>query len=429
MNILLVDDQPNIISSLVSCIPWHSLGFSSIFTATSAEAAREILSTHKVDILITDIEMPNEDGLSLISWIRENDLNLECILLTSHADFFYAKRAINLRAADYIIQPARDEDIIKAVKNTTAKLKERTEKESLLRYSSFDFAEKNIATRALFDSWPSYEESLLDSSELDRRVAQLSKFSLSCRPENPCTMVLMHIRNWHKLPLSPSALLLKYRELLGQISKSYRNCSLSYYGDENTYFTVFASPLNDELFQILQQLYEKFDSVIGCSLRMFCCSTDFRHVKEGFYSLQYEEKVFGLSHTSDTGDFRQISLPPTPLETNSSFDHYVKHMESIRAYIMKHISEPITRTQIAKALFISPSHVSFIIKEVENLSCKELITKIKMEYARKLLRSSKCAIGDIAARCGYDSFAYFSKVYKQTFSITPSMERSSTNDT
>ena len=57
MNILLVDDQPNIISSLVSCIPWHSLGFSSIFTATSAEAAREILSTHKVDILITDIEM------------------------------------------------------------------------------------------------------------------------------------------------------------------------------------------------------------------------------------------------------------------------------------------------------------------------------------------------------------------------------------
>ena len=63
------------------------------------------------------------------------------------------------------------------------------------------------------------------------------------------------------------------------------------------------------------------------------------------------------------------------------------------------------------------------IKEMENLSCKELITKIKMDYARKLLRGSKYPIGDIATRCGYDSFAYFSKVYKQTFSITPSMER------
>ena len=83
MNILLVDDQPNIISSLVSCIPWHSLGISSIYTATSAAAAREILLSHSADILITDIEMPHEDGLSLISWMRENDFNPECILLTS----------------------------------------------------------------------------------------------------------------------------------------------------------------------------------------------------------------------------------------------------------------------------------------------------------------------------------------------------------
>ena len=67
MNLLLVDDQPNIISSIVSCIPWHSLGISSIHTATSAAAAREILLNHKIDIMITDIEMPNEDGLSLIN--------------------------------------------------------------------------------------------------------------------------------------------------------------------------------------------------------------------------------------------------------------------------------------------------------------------------------------------------------------------------
>ena len=104
-------------------------------------------------------------------------------------------------------------------------------------------------------------------------------------------------------------------------------------------------------------------------------------------------------------------------------------MEAIRDYILKHIDQPITRTQIADALFISLSHVSCIMKEMENLSCKELITKIKMDYARKLLRNSKYAIGDIAVRCGYDSFAYFSKVYKQTFSVAPSMERSGTDDT
>ena len=425
MNILLVDDQPNIISSLLSCIPWHSLGISSVYTATSAAAAREVLTSHSVDILITDIEMPREDGLSLISWIRENNFNPECILLTSHADFFYAKRAINLRVADYIIQPARDEDVIKAVKNAVARLREQTEKESLLRYSNFDFAEKNMTTKALFDSWPSYEETLLNSAEVDRRVESLNKLDLRCTPEDPCVIVLMHIRTWHKLPLSPSALLLKYRELLGDISKTYRNSSLSYYGDKNTFYTVFASPQTDSLEQTLRQLYEKFDSEIGCSLRMFYCVTNFSHVRECFQALQYEEAEFGLSHTSDAADFRQIALPLTALEAGG--DHYAKHMDAIRDYILKHIDQPITRTQIADALFLSPSHVSYIIKEMENLSCKELITKIKMDYARKLLRGSKYPIGDIAVRCGYDSFAYFSKVYKQTFSITPSMERSGHN--
>lgn len=427
MNILLVDDQPNVISSLVTCIPWHSLGISSIYTASSAAAAREILLSHSVDILITDIEMPHEDGLSLISWIRENSLNPECILLTSHADFFYAKRAINLRVADYIIQPARDEDVIKAVKNAVARLREQTEKESLLRYSNFDFAEKNVTTKALFESWPSYEDSLLNTAELDRRMMFLNKFDLQCSPKDPCVIVLMHIRTWHKLPLSPSSLLIKYRELLGQLSKSYRNSSLSYYGDKNTFFTVFASPKTDSLESLLRELYEKFDSEIGCNLRMFYCATHFSHIKEGFQALHYEEAEFGLSHTSDAADFRQIALPLTALESASSLEHYSKHMDAIREYILKHIDQPITRTQIADALFLSPSHISYIIKEMENLSCKELITKIKMDYARKLLRESKYPIGDIAARCGYDSFAYFSKVYKQTFSITPSMERSTHN--
>ena len=50
MNILLIDDQPNIISSLVAGIPWYELGFTSTFTATSALAAREILQKNIVSV-------------------------------------------------------------------------------------------------------------------------------------------------------------------------------------------------------------------------------------------------------------------------------------------------------------------------------------------------------------------------------------------
>ena len=46
-----------------------------------------------------------------------------------------------------------------------------------------------------------------------------------------------------------------------------------------------------------------------------------------------------------------------------------------------------------------------------------------MEHARRLLRSTKIPIGEISQKCGYDSFAYFSKLYRETWHLTPTQER------
>lgn len=107
MNILIVDDQPSIVASLLTGISWHSMGFDNVFTAISVLAAKEILLKEKVDILLTDIEMPVENGISLLAWVREQGLDVEGIFLTSHPDFFYAKQAISLGAVDYVLQPAK----------------------------------------------------------------------------------------------------------------------------------------------------------------------------------------------------------------------------------------------------------------------------------------------------------------------------------
>jgi two-component system response regulator YesN len=76
----------------------------------------------QIDILITDIEMPEEDGLSLFKWAKENMEDLECIFLTSHADFEYARKAIQLGGFDYILQPTKFEDVISAVKRAQDKI-------------------------------------------------------------------------------------------------------------------------------------------------------------------------------------------------------------------------------------------------------------------------------------------------------------------
>lgn len=123
MTVLLVDDQISILSGLISGLDWNNLGITSIKTADNAAQAKEILRQEPVDIMLCDIEMPGENGLSLLRWARNRGMDFICVFLTSHADFLYAKEAIQLNCFDYILQPARYDEIQATVSKAIARAK------------------------------------------------------------------------------------------------------------------------------------------------------------------------------------------------------------------------------------------------------------------------------------------------------------------
>ena len=125
MNILLVDDQIWVLSGMRQGIHWEKLGIDRVFTAGSAAEARQILVNEKVDLLMLDIEMPQESGISLAHWVRSKGLEVEILFLTSHAEFEYAREAVSLEAVDYILQPARYEVIEKAVEKMIQRFEKR----------------------------------------------------------------------------------------------------------------------------------------------------------------------------------------------------------------------------------------------------------------------------------------------------------------
>ncbi|MDO4284929.1 MAG: helix-turn-helix domain-containing protein [Eubacteriales bacterium] len=107
----MVDDQVLILKATRKLVNWEALGIGKVFTAGSASQAREIFAREQIDIMLADIEMPGEDGLSLRRWQAERYPETSCIFLTSHADFAYAQEAIRGAAFDYILQPASIQDI------------------------------------------------------------------------------------------------------------------------------------------------------------------------------------------------------------------------------------------------------------------------------------------------------------------------------
>lgn len=90
MNLLIVNDEPITTKMIREKVDWTALGISQVLCAYSAAQAQEIFENEDVDILLCDIEMPGEDGIELIRWIKGRTLDCDCIFLTCHADFKYA---------------------------------------------------------------------------------------------------------------------------------------------------------------------------------------------------------------------------------------------------------------------------------------------------------------------------------------------------
>ncbi len=105
-------------------VNWKALHVETAFGAHSAAEARQILLQERIDVLLCDIEMPGETGLDLVDWVCEKEKDIKCIFLTAHADFPYARKALQLGAVDYLLQPVSYHCIEEAIRKAAGLLKE-----------------------------------------------------------------------------------------------------------------------------------------------------------------------------------------------------------------------------------------------------------------------------------------------------------------
>lgn len=86
-------------------------------SASNIARARKILETAHVDIILSDLRLPDNDGFSLLKWMNEKGLNTPLIIMTSYADIQSAVQAIKLGARDYIAKPVVPEELLKKIQD------------------------------------------------------------------------------------------------------------------------------------------------------------------------------------------------------------------------------------------------------------------------------------------------------------------------
>jgi len=99
---LVVDDERASCDSMADVV--EHLGHTAL-RATSARAAIDLLHSNPVDIMITDLKMPNMDGIELLRYAKQYDPSIVVLLVTAHGTVETAIAAIKEGAVDYVLKP------------------------------------------------------------------------------------------------------------------------------------------------------------------------------------------------------------------------------------------------------------------------------------------------------------------------------------
>lgn len=102
MNVLIVDDDKLARKGLVAIMDWEKYGFEVVGDVQNGRKALEFIRNHPVDIVFTDIDMPEIDGLELMQMCGEEFPEIKFVILSVYENFSYAQTAIRMGALDYI---------------------------------------------------------------------------------------------------------------------------------------------------------------------------------------------------------------------------------------------------------------------------------------------------------------------------------------
>lgn len=179
---------------------------------------------------------------------------------------------------------------------------------------------------------------------------------------------------------------------------------------ENYKEIVYPLPAGDLLYDLLAQMYRAYGiqdrNEIGRGInRILSCNTA----------------------AAMCGVLEEImaSLQGTPEPQTEDSSAIIRQVQKI---VDAEYGEPLSLEYIAEKVYITPSYLSYIFKQMTGQNLIKYITDLRMYKARRMVADSNLKISQIAKNCGYDNPSYFNKLFKNYFGVTPRQYREGERD-
>ncbi|MBE5915595.1 MAG: helix-turn-helix domain-containing protein [Pseudobutyrivibrio ruminis] len=418
MNILVVDDQRAVADSIANGIAYKEIGIDEVYTAYSAMEARLVMLNFDIDILLTDIEMPEEDGLSLFRWMREKFPSTVGIFLTSHADFAYAREAIQMGGFDYILQPARYEDI-KAVLERAVKEAHKKDREKRLEKASEIIEDQRDSLMELFMlkvTDGEYEEA--------KNLYDRMRNTFFANFEKPVFHpVLINILKYESKANKWNEGLIKlvFRNVLEELFEDFNLKVMLTKFDMQNYIAIAVTEANAIPVDAWCAGVENFTKFINTRMDFSVAVYPKKHELDEYSDESFNElkRRKNLNATGSPGIYWEVAPEDFGVVDN------VERIRKAEDYIRANITNGITRTEVAEYVHLNEDYFTREFKKYTGYTYKDYEVMIRMEMAKTTLAKTKLPVSIVASKVGYDNFSHFSKAFKKYTGMTPQEFRKS----
>jgi two-component system response regulator YesN len=178
MRIVIVEDEIMIREGVVRLVgrmnPEH------VFVGEAANGADglELILSQRPDLVITDIRMPDMDGLEMLARVREQGCSCLAVVLTAYSEFSDARQAVRLGVVEYLLKPLVIDDLMRALRQAD-QLSRRNRPEGLRHPEALH------SLRAVY-------RTSLDGVRLDRDVRAYLRDAYSIDGDGPFTLILLY---------------------------------------------------------------------------------------------------------------------------------------------------------------------------------------------------------------------------------------------
>ena len=127
LKVLIVEDEEMIRKGIVLTVDWAALDCVVVGEAANGLEGLEAARRLEPSLIITDLKMPQMDGIEMLRTLRAEGCNAYVIILTAYDNFSYAQSALRLGAVDYLLKPFHDGDLENAVNRLRARMDSETQ--------------------------------------------------------------------------------------------------------------------------------------------------------------------------------------------------------------------------------------------------------------------------------------------------------------